>query len=112
MDDILMERRMRWLGHVTRMEPGRLPKQLLYGEFFRRSPCHGGKRRCRNVGTADLKAITAGEEWFRLAQGMKAWWAASWDGLAEILDRHRLEASTDGLSAFLVAMCINHLCHC
>ena len=30
---ILNERRLRWLGHVRRMEPGRIPKDLLYGEL-------------------------------------------------------------------------------
>ena len=100
MDDILIEHRLWWLGHVARMEPGRLPRQLLYGEFLRRRPCHGVKRRWRDVATADLKAISAGEEWFSLAQDRKAWWAACCDGLAEILDRHRHGASTVGLSAF------------
>ena len=30
---LLKQRRMRWLGHVTRMEDGRIPKDLLYGEL-------------------------------------------------------------------------------
>ena len=30
---ILSERRLRWLGHVKRMSPGRIPKDLLYGEL-------------------------------------------------------------------------------
>jgi hypothetical protein len=30
---ILHERRLRWLGHVRRMDPGRIPKDLLYGEI-------------------------------------------------------------------------------
>ena len=58
------------------------------------------KRRWRDVATADLKAISAGEEWFSLAQDRKAWWAACCDGLVEILDRRRHGASTAGLSAF------------
>ena len=31
---ILRQRRLRWLGHVHRMEGGRLPKDILYGEFY------------------------------------------------------------------------------
>ena len=93
MDDILMEHRLRWLGHVARMEPGQLPKQLLYGELLKRRPCHGVKRR-RDVATADLKAMSVGEEWLSLAQDRKAWWAACCNGLAEILDRRRHGAIT------------------
>ena len=30
---LLQQRRMRWLGHVTRMKDGRIPKYFLHGEF-------------------------------------------------------------------------------
>ena len=30
---LLKQRRMRWLGHVTRMEDGRIPMDLFYGEL-------------------------------------------------------------------------------
>ncbi|KAL8602544.1 hypothetical protein ACOMHN_062332 [Nucella lapillus] len=30
---LLTKRRFRWLGHVTRMQDGRLPKDILYGEL-------------------------------------------------------------------------------
>ena len=30
---MLMQRRLRWLGHVHRMEPDRLPREILYGEL-------------------------------------------------------------------------------
>ena len=30
---LLNQRRMRWLGHVARMEDGRIPNDLLYGEL-------------------------------------------------------------------------------
>ena len=29
---MLSKRRLRWLGHVKRMEPGRIPKDILYGK--------------------------------------------------------------------------------
>ena len=30
---LLTKIRLRWLGHVTRMKDGRLPKDILYGEL-------------------------------------------------------------------------------
>ena len=30
---MLRQRRLRWLGHVRRMEDGRIPKYILYGEL-------------------------------------------------------------------------------
>ncbi|GAB1611165.1 uncharacterized protein LOC115228424, partial [Argonauta hians] len=30
---MLTQRRLRWLGHVCRMEDGRIPKEVLYGEI-------------------------------------------------------------------------------
>ncbi|XP_068676172.1 uncharacterized protein [Montipora foliosa] len=30
---LLRQRRMRWIGHVRQMEDGRIPKDILYGEF-------------------------------------------------------------------------------
>ncbi|XP_047497854.1 uncharacterized protein LOC125044938 [Penaeus chinensis] len=30
---LLRQRRLRWLGHVHRMEDGRIPKDILYGEL-------------------------------------------------------------------------------
>ena len=31
---LLIQRRLRWLGHVHRMEPDRLPRQVLYRELW------------------------------------------------------------------------------
>ena len=38
---LLRQRRLRWLGHVRRMEDGRIPKDILYGELAlgRRTTC-------------------------------------------------------------------------
>ncbi|XP_071479893.1 uncharacterized protein, partial [Diadema antillarum] len=33
MFSLLSQRRLKWLGHVRRMEPGRIPKDMLYGEL-------------------------------------------------------------------------------
>ena len=33
MPSLLIQRRLRWLGHAHRMEPDRLPREILYGEL-------------------------------------------------------------------------------
>nr|KAG5703610.1 hypothetical protein BaRGS_000995 [Batillaria attramentaria] len=37
---LLSQRRLKWLGHVRRMEPGRIPKDMLYGELREGSSPH------------------------------------------------------------------------
>ena len=34
MPSLLIQRRLRWLGQAHRMEPGRLPRETLYGELW------------------------------------------------------------------------------
>ena len=48
---------MRWLGHVTRMHDGRLPKSILYGELATLSrPTGRPTLRYKDVLKRDLKA--------------------------------------------------------
>ncbi|RXN04373.1 putative transposon-derived [Labeo rohita] len=37
MSAVLSEKLLRWLGHVRRMGPGRIPRDLLYGELAKGS---------------------------------------------------------------------------
>ena len=58
MYSLLKQRRMRWLGHVVRMESGRIPKDLLYGELVLGSrPVGRPKLRYKDVCKRDLKAL-------------------------------------------------------
>jgi len=57
----MRQRRMRRLGHVDRMEGGRLPKDILYGEFYSyNAPRRTGRPmlRCKDVIKRDMLAFT------------------------------------------------------
>ena len=59
---LLRQRRMRWLGHVHRMDDGRIPKDLLYGEL-REGVRSTGRTllRYKDVCKRDLKALDINE---------------------------------------------------
>jgi len=71
--DFIMERRLRWLGHLGRMSNDRLPKQLLFGELQRKRPFHGTKKRWRDGMLSDLKAISIEDSWYSLCQDRLQW---------------------------------------
>ena len=47
--DIILEQRLRWLGHVGRMDEERFPNSLLFGELNMKRPCHRTKKRWRDI---------------------------------------------------------------
>ncbi|XP_022797664.1 craniofacial development protein 2-like [Stylophora pistillata] len=54
---LIRQRRLRWLGHVYRMEDGRIPKDLLYGELESGSrPIGRPKLRFKDVCKRDMLA--------------------------------------------------------
>ena len=55
---LLRQRRLRWLGHVRRMEDGRTPKDILYGELASGKRSVGRPQlRYKDVCKRDLKAL-------------------------------------------------------
>ena len=55
---LLKQRRMWWLGHVTRMEDGRIQKDLLYGELATGKRPTGWPQLCfKDVCKRDLQAL-------------------------------------------------------
>jgi len=55
MENLLSERRLRWLGHVLRMDHRRIPQQALYWEVprFKRGP---GRPRANWIGSQERSA--------------------------------------------------------
>jgi len=72
---ILAQRRLRWLGHVRRMDDGRIPKDLLYGELANGARGIGRPRlRFKDVCKRDLKAFQIpSTSWERIAEDRNAW---------------------------------------
>ena len=70
--ELVTRSRLRWLGHVARMEEGRLPVQLLYGSM------EGKGRRGKPVGRwkdmieRDLKKRKV-ESWYKIVQDRAEW---------------------------------------
>ena len=55
---LLRQRRLSWLGHVRRMEDGRITKDILYGELASGKGSVGRLQlRCKDVCKRDLKAL-------------------------------------------------------
>ncbi len=75
MSAILSEKRLRWLGHVRRMGPGRIPRDLLYGELAEGSRLIGHPRlRYKDICKKDMKLsdINIGT-WESRAEDRSAW---------------------------------------
>ena len=56
--EIILHKRLQWLGHLGRMEDDRLPKKVLFGEMRKKRACHGPKKRWRDQMSGDLLALT------------------------------------------------------
>ena len=71
----LTQRRLRWLGHVRRMDDKRIPKVLLYGELVNGKRNIGRPRlRYKDVCKRDLKKLNIGlDEWEDLADNRNEW---------------------------------------
>ena len=67
---LLKQRRMRWLGNVTRMKDGRIPKDLLYGELATGKRPTGQLQLCKR----DLQALGINtDSWEVTATDRDAW---------------------------------------
>ena len=83
MTTILKQKRLRWLGHVHRMEDTRIPKQLMYSELETGARPHGRPYlRFRDKCKRDVKEIGMNPEtWHTLAPDRDSWKQEVNDGL-------------------------------
>ena len=72
---LLIERRLCWLGHVYRMEDGRIPKDILYGELAAGQRGLGRPQlRYKDVCKRDMKAVCINiNSWEDLTADRTSW---------------------------------------
>ena len=110
---ILAKRRLRWLGHIARMEDGRIPKDRLYGELATGSrPAGRPTLRYKDVCKRDFRAgDIAPTNLEALAADKNVWRLTAKSAAVKIeqklkeqhmmkRQRRRLRAASDTLDAF------------
>ena len=81
-EDVMVAKRLRCLGHVVRMDDFRLPKRILFVWLPQRRPAHGTKQRWRDKVRKDLKQFGIDESsWFHKVQDRLYWRAVCKEGL-------------------------------
>ena len=92
---ILRSRRLRWAGHVRRMEDGRIPKDLFYGELAQgKRPVGRPHLRFKDVLKRDLQAVNISHtNWESLADDRAKWRALTKRGLAASEDTIQHDAA-------------------
>ena len=92
---ILLQRRLRWLGHVHRMPEVRIPKKLLYGQLADGSrPLGRPHLRFRDVCKRDLENTGIGpKNWEKLASNRSQWRNVVYRGMERAEKDRRVKAA-------------------
>jgi hypothetical protein len=74
-EEELVKRRLRWLGHVARMEDDRIPKAMLFSQFEEKRWVGGVRKRWKDVLKADATERTnlETEKWYNTAKDRELW---------------------------------------
>ena len=87
LEDLIIARRLMWLGHVARMNE-RFPKTLLFGWLPQCRPAHGVKMRWRDRARKDLKRFGVAEtSWYQMAQERCVWRGKYREGLEAAMEK-------------------------
>ena len=81
--EIIMARRLRWLGHVGCMGETRLPQILLFGEMKKKRPAHGPRKHWRDLVSSDLKLLGI-DRWYELCQDRDCWYRRCQEGISQL----------------------------
>nr|KAG5691627.1 hypothetical protein BaRGS_023798 [Batillaria attramentaria] len=121
---LLSQRRLKWLGHVRRMEPGRIPKDMLYGELREGSrPTGRPQLRFKDVCKRDMKLADidpstwegAAEDrqlWrVTVSEGVKRAETARDDQLADRRARRKARAASVSAPTSYICMKCSRDCH-
>ena len=74
MAEMLRQQRLRWLGHVGRMDESRLPYRMLFGQLPGGLKPGGRKMRWKDKVVRDLKEVGVEQtKWFEMAQDKDVW---------------------------------------
>ncbi|KAI0236502.1 hypothetical protein LSAT2_012947 [Lamellibrachia satsuma] len=89
MYSLLSPRRLRWLGHVRRMEDGRLPKDILYGQLTSGArPVGHPALRFKDACNRDMKACDFSPKgWEAVAEDRTMWRQATRRGIESKMKR-------------------------
>ena len=119
LEDVVAAKRLRWAGHVARMDVCRLPKTLLFSWLPQKRPAHGTKLRWRDKVRKDLKHLGIEESsWFKKAQDRGHWRAMCKEGLATCTEERQRKGraygrgppSTTGTSEFTAPVLVCPTC--
>ena len=98
MPSLLIQRRLRWLGHAHCIEPDRLPREILYGELR-----EGGRRvgrpqlRYKDVIKRDLRsALIDTSSWEDIAKDRDTWRQSVKAGISKAEANARVQATCKG----------------
>ena len=70
---MMMNNRLRWLGHVMRMQDERMPKRMMFARLQTTRPAGGTQQRWKDCVQHDLRFMELEDGWSHLAQQRDKW---------------------------------------